>query len=75
MLGDPLQVAGADHCQNGAPGVLRRGLAQLGRHVAIAFGDQWLVKVVTVVRELREGGLQDIALLEVFDILFADLLA
>jgi hypothetical protein len=48
-------------------------LPQPGGHVAVALGDQRLVQLRRVLGELGEGGLEDVALLELLDRLFVDL--
>ena len=67
------QVAGADHRQHAFR--TRRHLAQARGHVAVALGDHALVQRRAALRELAEGGLQDVAFLELLDLVLFHFLA
>ena len=66
-------MAGTNHGQNVAVAMLIGLLAQPGSHVAVTLGDQRREQLGAILRELGEGGLEDIALLELLDVFFGDL--
>ncbi len=68
-------MARANYCKHFARAI-HAGveLAQLGRHVAITFGNHGLVQLRRLRRELAEARLEHVALLELFDFVFLDLL-
>ena len=68
------QMPGAEHREDMPPRLVAQGLDQLGRHVAVAFGDQWLVDLAAILGELGEGGVEHVAFLQRLDLLLGDLL-
>ncbi len=75
LAGDALQMAGADDDEHALDRMARRFLAQARRHVAVALGDQRFVERRRFARELVEHAAEEIALLELLDLVFADVLA
>ena len=65
-------MPGPDHHQDPARRALGQLLAQPRGHVAVALFDQGEIELAPIRRQFREGGLQDVALLEVLDVLFGD---
>ena len=73
VFGQALEVARADHRQHLARA--RGRFAQARGHVAVALGDDGLVELGRLARELAEARLQHVALLEPLDLVLADLVA
>ena len=68
-------MSGADHGEDASVIMLLRLLAQAGRHVTVALGDQRREQARAILGKLGEGGLEEIALLELLHLILSDLLA